>query len=378
MKLPRVARPTADKPRAKPPQIYPCEACGADLRFNPGETRMVCDHCGHMQDIPAILHRGESGLRELPLAPVLANGLPETQSHESRHLSCPNCSAQIELGPDQHATECPFCATPIVTDAGDIRQFRPQGVLPFAVTETEARAALTKWLKGRWFAPNGLAEFARKGRKMTGVYAPFWTFDARTRTRYSGQRGDYYYETRLVTVNENGQTVRREQQERRIRWTPVAGQVGRDFDDVLVYAARSLPAPHVGKLMPWNLSHVAGYDASFLAGFSAENYTVEVPEAHHQAQAKMLQVIQSDIRRDIGGDTQRIAAMDPQFSDETFKHILLPIWSAAYRFQGKSYRFIVNGQTGCVSGDRPWSVWKIALAAVAVAVIAGLVLYFSR
>ncbi|MER5172733.1 primosomal protein N' (replication factor Y) - superfamily II helicase [Thioclava kandeliae] len=374
MKLPQVPRAA----RRDTPSVYPCEACGADLRFNPGETRMVCDHCGHMQDIPAITHRGESGLRELPLAPVLVQGLPETESIGQRHLSCPNCSAQIELGPDQQATECPFCATPIVAEAGGARQFAPQGVLPFTVTETEARAALTKWLKGRWFAPNGLAEFARKGRRMTGVYAPFWTFDARSRTRYSGQRGDYYYETRLVTVNENGQTVRREEQERRIRWTPVTGQVARDFDDVLVYAARSLPDDHVGRLHPWNLSRVAAYDGSFLAGFSAESYTVEIPEAHHQAQAKMLQVIQSDIRRDIGGDTQRLGAMDPQFHDETFKHILLPIWSAAYRFQGRSYRFIVNGQTGVVSGDRPWSAWKIALAALLAALVAGVLFYIAR
>ena len=35
---------------------------------------------------------------------------------------------------------------------------------------------------------------------MNGVYVPFWTFDADTASRYTGQRGEYYYETRTVTV----------------------------------------------------------------------------------------------------------------------------------------------------------------------------------
>ena len=82
----------------------------------------------------------------------------------------------------------------------------------------------------------------------------------------------------------------------------------------------------------------------------------------------MADVIRSDVRRDIGGDEQRIAAIDTDWSDETFKHILLPVWMAAYKYNGKSYRFLVNGQTGEVQGERPWSVWKIAFAVILVRV----------
>ena len=71
------------------------------------------------------------------------------------------------------------------------------------------------------------------------------------------------------------------------------------------------------------------------------------------------------------GDVQRVGQVDTEFSAETFKHILLPVWMAAYRYGGKSYRFLVNGQTGEVQGERPWSVWKIAFA-VALLVIVGL------
>ncbi|WP_273069661.1 primosomal protein N' (replication factor Y) - superfamily II helicase [Thioclava marina] len=377
--IPKVGRsksPVPADPRGE--SHYHCESCGADLRFAPGQTRLVCDHCGHVQDIPAATGRGEVHLREIPLEQALGREMPAQEMEEHRTVSCPNCGATIELQNGEHATECPFCATPVVTDTGTTRLIKPQGVLPFQINEDQARAALSKWLGSLWFAPNGLSQYARKGRKMAGVYAPFWTFDADTRTRYTGQRGDAYFETRQVAVRENGRTVYHSQEVRRIRWTPVAGQVSRSFDDVLIYAARSLPPGYVQALQPWDLGALEPYRRDYLAGFSAEGYTVELHEGHHAAQAEMIRVIQSDIRRDIGGDEQRIGSMDPLFSAETFKHVLLPVWTAAYKFRGRSYRFVVNAQTGRVQGDRPWSPWKIAFAVIAALIVVGAIAYLKR
>lgn len=369
---------TAPLRQAQAEQHFPCEACGADLRFAPGQERLVCDHCGHVQDIPRATGRGASVLHELPLEAGLRADLPIEELEEHRTLSCPNCGASIELTGPEHATQCPFCATPVVTDSGSKRLIRPQGLIPFRLTEAEARAALGRWLGSLWFAPSGLAQYARRGRKMTGIYAPFWTFDAATRTRYTGARGDAWYETRQVTVMVDGRPETRTEQIRHIRWTPVAGQVARDFDDVLIYAARSLPAGHVDGLSPWDLTGLVPYSPDYLAGLSAEGYTVELIEGHHLAQAEMLRVIQSDVRRDIGGDEQRIASLDPSFSAETFKHILLPVWTAAYKFQGRSFRFVVNAQTGAVRGDRPWSVWKIAIAVVFGLIVAAALAYLYQ
>ncbi|MBD3787922.1 MAG: primosomal protein N' (replication factor Y) - superfamily II helicase [Sphingomonadales bacterium] len=358
--------PAATAKTGRAEHHYPCESCGADLRFAPGQERLVCDYCGHVQDIPHATGRGTSGLRELPLAAGLRADLPEPEIEEHRTLSCPNCGASIEITGASHATDCPFCATPVVTDTGTRRLIKPQGLVPFTLTEAEARAALGRWLGRLWFAPSGLAQYARRGRKMTGVYAPFWTFDAASRTEYTGQRGDYYYETRQVRVNVNGRSEMRSEQVRKIRWHRVSGRVTRAFDDVLIYAARSLPPGYVQALQPWDLSGLTAYRPDYLAGFSAEGYTVDLQEGHPLARAEMIRVIQSDVRRDIGGDEQRIDRMAPEFSAETFKHILLPVWTAAYKYRGRSFRFVVNAQTGQVRGDRPWSAWKIALAVVLV------------
>jgi predicted RNA-binding Zn-ribbon protein involved in translation (DUF1610 family) len=358
---------------------WPCDSCGADLRFAPGQTQLVCAHCGHVQSIAADNPWTQSrALAELDLDKALADDLPGSVMEEVRTTSCPSCGALVEFDGAAHATECPFCATPVVADTGSHRMIKPQALIPFALSETEARGAMTGWLGRLWFAPSGLVDYARKGRTMTGIYVPYWTFDAATRSRYRGQRGDYYYETRTVTVRVNGRPEQRQQQVRHTRWSPASGQVARQFDAVLVMASTSLPQPLGDELTPWDLTALVAYKPDFLAGFRAEGYTVPLADGHGVARQRMAAVIQRDVQGDIGGDEQRIDALETAHSHETFKHILLPIWTAAYKYNGKSYRFLVNGQTGEVQGERPWSIWKILFACLALALIVGTVVWLTQ
>jgi hypothetical protein len=230
---------------------------------------------------------------------------------------------------------------------------------------------MTLWLGSLWFAPNGLQDYARKGRRMDGIYVPYWTFDADTATSYSGRRGDDYYVSQTRTVNGKSEPY----QERRTRWRSVAGQVSRFFNDVLVMASHSLPRAYTDALEPWNLSDLTPYRPDFLSGLVAEAYGVGLEEGLTEARTKMDAVIDGDIRRDIGGDHQQITSKQTTMNDVTFKHVLLPVWMAAYKFQDRSFRFVVNGQTGKVQGERPWSKWKIALAVIAGLILAGIALY---
>ncbi len=362
-----MSTPPPPAPPVEEEHRFPCDQCGADLRYDPGAGALICDFCGNRQPVAASPWQGAT-LRELDFDPARADALPETEIVEARVLTCPNCAAEISFDPAQHATECPFCATPIVTGTGTRRVIKPRGVLPFALVEKQARKAMTDWLGRLWFAPNGLQEYARKGRRMQGIYVPYWTFDADTESRYEGERGTVYYETRTVT--RDGKRV----QERvaKIRWRPASGRVRRFFDDVLVLASRSLPKRYTDGLEPWDLSALEPYRPDYLAGFSAEGYTVDLGDGYEQARAHMARVIERDVRFDIGGDQQRIHRIDTDVSDVTFKHILLPVWLAAYKYRGKTYRFVVNGRSGRVQGERPWSAIKIALAvALGVALAAG-------
>lgn len=351
---------------------WPCAQCGAQMRYTPGQTRLTCDHCGHTQDIaPKAPRANGRALQEHDLQRGLADDLAADEMVEVRTTSCPGCGASVEITGATHATTCPFCATPVVLDTGTQRHIKPQALVPFVYTETAARKAMTDWLGRLWFAPNTLLEYARKGRTMNGIYVPFWTFDADTASRYRGQRGEHYYETRMVTVRVNGKSERREERVQKTRWYPASGQVARDFDDVLVMASTSLPQRLGNNLTPWDLGALVPYVPDFLAGFQAEGYTVLLSNGHAEARDRMADMIREDVRRDIGGDEQRIDTVQTDWSDETFRHILLPVWMAAYKYNGKSYRFVVNGQTGEVQGERPWSIWKIGFAAL---LVAGLVL----
>nr|WP_325253581.1 primosomal protein N' (replication factor Y) - superfamily II helicase [Amylibacter sp.] len=330
------------------------------MRFAPGTDQMICDHCGATQSITST--NKAAAIRELDFRQALRAELPKADTEEIRTITCESCGAHVEFDSKTHAAECPFCATPVVTDTGAERQIKPRALIPFALTEPEARTQMTDWLGSLWFAPNGLQEYARKGRAMQGIYIPYWTYDADTKSSYSGARGDVYYVSQQVRVERNGKMVTENRQVQKTRWSPARGRVARFFDDVLVLGSTSLPKAYTDALAPWDLSALEPYDPQFLAGFRAEGYTVPLEEGYSEARIYMDRMILRDVKFDIGGDKQRVDGINTDIKDVTFKHVLLPIWMAAYKYRGTTYRFVVNGQTGTVRGERPYSKIKIAIA----------------
>lgn len=350
---------------------FPCPSCGSDLHYDAKAGQLKCVHCGHEEPV-AITTSRHDALKELDFEAALNDELAAEDVEVTRVIACQSCGAQTELAADAQATRCPFCDTPVVTDTGTHRHIKPRAIIAFALTEREARGHMGKWLGRLWFAPGGLKEYARKGRTMDGIYVPYWTFDARTNTDYRGSRGDDYWETK--TVRRNGET--KNVRTRKTRWRNVRGHVARAFDDVLVLASRSLPKRYTDALEPWNLSELTAYQPEYLSGFLAEGYQVELNDGFGEAKKIMEQIIRQVVRRDIGGDKQRISHLDTETKVVTFKHVLLPVWMAAYKYRGKTYRFVVNGQTGKVMGERPYSAVKIAFAVLAGLIIAGGIAYF--
>lgn len=347
-------------------RTFACEQCGAVLAFEPGAQQLVCRYCGHANRVvePATavveneLDRALAALRpEDPPAPI--------------ERKCDQCGYQFTLPAGRHAGLCPSCASPAVHDPASARVIAPGAVLPFVIGEPDGRRLVQGWLGSLWFAPSRLAREARSGGRLEGLYVPHWTFDARSRSRYVGRRGDVYYETRMVEQVVNGRRVRRAVQVPRIRWTPVQGQLARDFDDLLVVAGRELPRHLVERLEPWDLPGLKAYAPDYLSGFGAELYAVSVGDAHEEAKAAMRAVIERDARLDIGGDQQVVERLEVALSEETYKLVLLPVWVASFRFLGKDYRVLVNGRTGEVHGERPWSLVKIALAVLLALLLLG-------
>jgi hypothetical protein len=235
----------------------------------------------------------------------------------------------------------------------------PEAVLPFGVSQQQANSAIKQWLSSRWFAPNALKRLAYH-ESISGVYIPFWTYDSQTESSYAGERGEHYYETETYTEqNAQGNTVTRTRQVQRTRWYSASGWVTRAFDDILIPATQSVSRQRLAALEPWDLQLLNPYEPAYLSGYKAQRYQVELPAGFEEAKQVMAETIRGDVRGDIGGDEQRIHQIDTGYSDITFKHILLPVYLAAYRFNQKVYQVMINARTGEVQGDRPYSFWKI-------------------
>jgi hypothetical protein len=139
----------------------------------------------------------------------------------------------------------------------------------------------------------------------------------------------------------------------------VSGHVQHFFDDVLVCASQSLPEDLIARLSPWALAKLVPFQPEFLSGFKTERYGINLKEGMDRARAIMKPIIMELVKRDIGGDHQRVSDHKTKYSALTFKPLLLPIWIAVYRYHDKTYQILINGGSGKVAGYRPWSTWKI-------------------
>ena len=53
----------------------------------------------------------------------------------------------------------------------------------------------------------------------------------------------------------------------------------------------------------------------------------------------------------VPGDTHRNLSVRATFSNQRFKHILVPVWLMTYRYGTKTYQVVVNGVDGRIAGE---------------------------
>ena len=298
----------------------------------------------------------------------------QKHSEEIIMLHCKNCGANQHIEENYKSLSCIYCGSPlIIEDAYKEEWILPGAVLPFQIDQKKAHQIFKTWVDGLWFAPNNLKKAAIDPEKTRGLYAPYWTFDAQLYADYTGQRGEYYYVTKTVGSGKNRRTV----QERRTRWYPASGSVSGFVDDTLIKASGQKTGVIPQKIARWNLQLLKPFDNSYLAGFVTEKYTIPLLDGHTESNKVAEQIADSWVRRDIGGDTQQVSSMKMKLTEETFKHILLPVYISTYKFKGKRYNFFVNGQSGVISGERPYSFWKIFFLVLAIILAIALIYLFS-
>src|SRR5579884_3284840 len=367
--------------QAKKIQAFPCPSCSATMVYDPESGGMKCPYCGSKQTI----HGGEGEVQDHVRTHALdeflnsQNGHLQTLSDKALQANCGSCGGTVVFVPPEVAGNCSFCGAAIVAEpkAAD-PLIAPDGVLPARVSKNAARTSVQQWLSTRWFAPNSLKKMAQQ-EGISGVYLPFWTYDADTNSTYVGERGEHYYETETYEeTDSNGNRVTRTREVQHTRWYPASGRVSRNFQDVLIPATHAVNERRLNKLQPWNLNAVATYEPAYLAGFKAQRYQLELADGFGKAKDVMRIAIEHDVCQDIGGDEQRVLSVDTAYSNTAFRHLLLPVWIGAYRFQQKAYQVVVNAQTGEVQGERPYSAAKITLLILTILLLLLILLTLGR
>lgn len=336
-----------------------CHDCGALLLYAPGTQKLACKYCGAQNDIPAETTE-YAKVREINFHDYITNQIAQDEKQTVNTVSCGNCGATTTLKPNVTSDNCPFCASPLVIKGGTVSTIiKPDYILPFKLDNTKAKDVFQQWLNGLWYAPNDLKRYATLQDKLKGIYMPYWTYDAQSTCQYNGERGEYYY-------TGDGNNRRRQ-----TNWSSVSGVVNYTFDDVFVIASKSLPDDTTRDLEPWDFKNYTDYNDAYLSGFQAECYQTDVEKGFEKAKEVMGSRLRALCIQQIGGDEQRISNMNIRHNDVTFKHVLLPIWISAYQYNGKVYQFIINGRSGKVIGERPYSWIKIGLT-----ILAAILLFF--
>ncbi len=347
----------------------PCPSCGSRLHYDVNRKQLACSYCGFGEDFD----RANDQISELCLKEAVKAAVAYKPADLGRMVyHCSGCGSRIMIEPENVKAHCAFCgASKVNQEAYDRNFIQPAGIIPFLVTAGEGADAFNKWIRRGWFHPNALKRLAKMDA-LHGVYLPFWTYNAQTESQWRGEAGTYYYVTERVYINGKWQT----RQVRKVRWRWRSGHLSHFFREVMVVGSKNLTQGFVERIFPYRLDELVNFDARLILGWEAEVYNIEVQDGYNTANEIMDRQLYSMCAARLGGDTQRNLTVRSQKFDQTFKHVVLPVYMSTYHYKGKLYRFLVNGQTGKVHGEKPLSWIKITLVVLLfIAILAAIFIF---
>jgi len=355
---------------------FHCPSCGAEATWNPAKQALVCGFCGTVSPAKLTTEASGAGIVENDLVQALRSVPDDARGWQAERTSvrCQSCQAISVFDATKVGQRCDFCGASALVPYEQVKEpFRPESLLPLKISETQVRERIRQWYGQRWFAPGALGSKAITDT-VHGVYLPYWTFDARVAAQWQAESGYYYYETESYR-DANGTLQQR--QVRRIRWQSSSGQFAHFFDDELVNASRGIHPQLLARIEPFPTRELVPYNAGFLAGWTVERYQIDLVQAAKHSREGMEAKLQQMVAGQIPGDTYRNLQITADWSGQTFKHILAPVWLLTYDYHGRRFQVVVNGYTGEIAGEYPYSFWKIFLLVVGLLLVAGLVVFLK-
>jgi hypothetical protein len=319
---------------------FQCRKCGGRMVFSVDTEQLICEYCGFFQSYN---HPDSPQEMITPLAQktgqVLDFILPTIRGHtwaQGQHcLSCGLCGAVSILALAQKTAQCPYCGANqfIVADEPD-EWIDPHSIILMKIDENQALDKVRQWLGHGIFTPDNLVN-RNQGLHLRPAYYSFWVFDGTLQAHWSCE----------ISVGRGSQQ----------RWETRNGIENRLFKNVLASGVRSLPEDALSEIEPFDLAELQEFKPEHIAGWSAVINDRSLSDASLLAREKVMKRLHPELYStvEIGCERRHIDIGSGEWSDMTFKHLFLPLWTGQYCFQGQDYQVLVNGQTGKVSGNKP-------------------------
>jgi predicted RNA-binding Zn-ribbon protein involved in translation (DUF1610 family) len=356
----QVYAPAPEKEEASEAKTFRCPQCNGIIAYDAGDQQLACPYCGYAQQIGARVVGLSAERFEFTL-----QALDQSERGwgvERKAVHCESCNALFSAGEGELSTTCPFCGSNRVVGHAALHDFiRPGHLIPFVVDGTKCNAQVEEWLGRGWMHPPELRSTQAVGR-FTGIYLPYWMFDARIGAAWKAEVG--YEEQRRVYRDGQWET------ETEIRWRWEDGRVHLPVRNLIVRGTVAVSTVLQEKLYPYDLNGLVAYEASYLAGWQAQAYDVQLKPAWETGKRRMRERAKDACYDDISSSRVRNFSLTADFDKERWRYVLLPVYLATYAYGNETYHVMVNGQTGAVAGQKPVA-WLRVWLAIALSLLPG-------
>lgn len=343
---------------------YKCPSCGGTLSWNPDKGKLCCESCGNEYEVEAIqaFQKAEEGATSFNWGDYKKEMENNGQLEDVNVYVCESCGAAIEADKSTVATTCPYCGNNVVLDDRVEGGIKPNAIIPFKVLPKDLPAIILNYCRGKKLLPGSFFDNNKIG-KLQGVYVPFWLYDChmdgemmlnatRVRTYRQGQYD--CTETSYFLLQREGEM---------------------SFEKIPVDASLRMDNDLMDSVEPFDFSELVEFDKRYLSGFVADRFDTDPDSERKRADLRMNNTAADAFRQTAPMyTTVSVRSNNVTIDRASVKYVLLPVYLLNCTYEGKNYRYAINGQTGKVVGELPISksrsfAW---FGGIAAAVFAGI------
>lgn len=275
---------------------------------------------------------------ELPAEPEQAAAVAVEAAPVKHSFGCTGCGASMAYDAHHQALRCPFCGRAALRPQPERRVLRAEGGIPFRIDRQAAEDQLRQFLGSSFWHPGDLAS-AAKIHQVSPVYVPYWVFSATADVFYCG-------DSSATPPGARGD------------WVPVTGKRRQRYSGVLIGGSSVLTPVETQELSPFSLAEQQSIDALAPGDAAVEDFRVSRKFARPLARAAIEQLERHAAAAEIPGRSRNVK-VNVLLSNMVGRPLLLPVWIMAYHYRDETYRVLINGQSGKLTGRAPWSYWKL-------------------